>query len=102
MTIGANLTSGAHIGPQFWNDLARDAVRGDALAGIVHRIKLSPIRLRVILSAAALSRPTLEMLDRKEAMLIRDVPLRIKRRGAEMSSSSKDRPAVQQTAIRPC
>jgi hypothetical protein len=59
-------------------------VRGDALAAIVHRIELSPIRLRVILSAAALSCPTPEMLDLKEAMLIRDVPLRIKRRGVEM------------------
>jgi hypothetical protein len=61
-----------------------DAVRGDALAAIVYRIELSPIRLRVILSAAALSCPTPEMLDLNEAMLIRDVPLRIKRRGVEM------------------
>ena len=59
-------------------------MRGDALAAIVHRIELSPIRLRVILSAAALSCPTPEMLDLKQAMLIRDVPLRIKRRGVEM------------------
>jgi hypothetical protein len=72
------------LAAQFRNDLGRDAVRGDALAAIVHRIELSPIRLRVILSAAALSCPTPEMLDLEEALLIRDVPLRIKRRGVEM------------------
>ena len=74
------------LAAQVRNDLGRDAVRGDALAAlaIVHRIELSPIRLRVILSAAALSCPTPEMLDLKQAMLIRDVPLRIKRRGVEM------------------
>jgi hypothetical protein len=72
------------LAAQFRNDLARDAVRGEALAAIVHRIELSPIRLRIILSAAALSCPTPEMLDLKETMLIRDVPLRIKRRGVEM------------------
>ena len=41
------------LAAQFRNDLGRDAVRGDALAAIVHRIELSPIRRRVILSAAA-------------------------------------------------
>ena len=51
---------------------------------VVNRIELSPIRLRVILSAAALMPANLDAADAPEAVLIRDVPLRIKRRGVEM------------------
>jgi hypothetical protein len=58
--------------------------RGEALAAVVDRIELSPIRLRVILSAAALVPSTREAIDPQEAVLLRDVPLRIKRRGVEM------------------
>src|SRR5205085_6274643 len=43
-----------------------------------------PIRLRVILSVAALVPANPEAVDAKEAVLVRDVPLRIKRRGVEM------------------
>ena len=66
------------------DDLGRDAARGEALAVVVNRIELSPIRLRVILSAAALAPSTREVIDPQEAVLVRDVPLRIKRRGVEM------------------
>src|SRR6202521_4934806 len=38
---------------RFRDALGRDAARGEALAAVVNRIELSPIRLRVILSAAA-------------------------------------------------
>jgi hypothetical protein len=51
---------------------------------VVNRIELSPIRLRVILSAAALMPANPDAADAQEAVLIRDVPLRIKRRGVEM------------------
>jgi site-specific DNA recombinase len=61
-----------------------DTTRGEALAAVVNRIELSPIRLRVILSAAALAPSTREAIDPQEAVLVRDVPLRIKRRGVEM------------------
>jgi site-specific DNA recombinase len=57
---------------------------GEALAEVVNRIELSPIRLRVILSAGALVPSIREALDAQEIVLIRDVPLRIKRRGVEM------------------
>ncbi len=60
------------------------AARGEALAAVVNRIELSPIRLRVILSAAALMPANPDAADAPEAVLIRDVPLRIKRRGVEM------------------
>jgi hypothetical protein len=69
---------------RFRDDLGRDAARGEALAAVVNRIELSPIRLRVILSAAVLFPTTPEAVDAKAALLIRDVPLRIKRRGVEM------------------
>src|SRR5207302_11392922 len=36
------------------DDLGHDAARGEALAAVVNRIELSPIRLRVILTAGAL------------------------------------------------
>jgi site-specific DNA recombinase len=67
---------------RFRDALGRDAARGAALAAVVNRIELSPIRLRVILSAAALA--TREAIDPEKAVLVRDVPLRIKRRGVEM------------------
>jgi site-specific DNA recombinase len=66
------------------NDLGHDATCGSALATIVERIELSPIRLRLILSAAALVTSSAEAVSPSEAVLIRDVPLRIKRRGVEM------------------
>jgi site-specific DNA recombinase len=69
---------------RFRDDLGRDATRGETLAALVNRIELSPIRLRVILSAAALVPVNPEALDPHGAELIRDVPLRIKRRGVEM------------------
>jgi site-specific DNA recombinase len=69
---------------RFRDDLGRDAARGDALAVVVNRIELSPIRLRVILSAATLVPANPDAADAPEAVLIRDVPLRIKRRGVEM------------------
>jgi DNA invertase Pin-like site-specific DNA recombinase/2-hydroxychromene-2-carboxylate isomerase len=66
------------------DDLGRDAARGEALAAVVNRIELSPIRLRVILTAGALVPANPEILDPQGAVLVRDVPLRIKRRGVEM------------------
>src|SRR6202040_2674159 len=72
------------IADRLRDDLGRDAARGEALAAVVNRIELSPIRLRVILSAAVLFPSTPEAVDSKAAFLIRDVPLRIKRRGVEM------------------
>ena len=45
------------LAAQVRNDLGRDAVRGDALAAIVHRIEPGQFA-RIILSAAALSCPT--------------------------------------------
>ena len=64
--------------------LGHDATRGEALAAVVNRIELSPIRLRVILSAAPLVPSIGEELDLQKAVLVRDVPLRLKRRGVEM------------------
>jgi hypothetical protein len=73
------------IADRLRDDLGRDAARGEALAVVVNRIELSPIRLRVILSAAALMPANPDAADAQEAaVLIRDVPLRIKRRGVEM------------------
>jgi site-specific DNA recombinase len=69
---------------RFRDDLGCDAARGEALAAVVNRIELSPIRLRVILSAAALVPTNPEAVDAKQAVLVRDVSLRIKRRGIEM------------------
>jgi site-specific DNA recombinase len=70
---------------QFRDDLRRDMTRGDVLAALVSRIKLSPIRLRVIISAATLLPPSSpEALTLHDAILTRDVPLHIKRRGVEM------------------
>src|SRR5207237_339975 len=69
---------------RFRDDLGCDAARGEALAALVNRIELSPICLRVILSASALVPSNPEAFDPKQAVLIRDVPLRIKRRGVEM------------------
>src|SRR5437879_2195037 len=43
------------IADRLHDALGRDAARGEALAVVVNRIELSPIRLRVILSAAALA-----------------------------------------------
>ena len=72
------------IADRLRHDLGRDAARGEALAVVVNRIELSPLRLRVILSAAALMPANPDATDAPEAVLIRDVPLRIKRRGVEM------------------
>ena len=72
------------IADRLRDDLGRDAARAEALAAVVNRIELSPIRLRVILSAAALMPANPDATDAPEAVLIRDVPLRIKRRGVEM------------------
>ena len=72
------------IADRLRDDLGRDAARGEALAVVVNRIELNPIRLRVILSAAALMPANPDAADAPEAVLIRDVSLRIKRRGVEM------------------
>src|SRR5216683_771129 len=72
------------IADRFRDDLGRDAARGEALAVVVNRIELSPIRLRVILSAAALMPANPDAADAQEAVLVRDISLRIKRRGVEM------------------
>jgi hypothetical protein len=69
---------------RFRDDLGCDAARGEALAAVVNRIEFSPIRLRVILSAAALVPTNPEAVDANQAVLVRDVSLRIKRRGVEM------------------
>src|SRR5438128_11806118 len=66
------------------DELGRDGARGEYLAVVVNRIELSPIRLRVILSAAALMPANPDAADAQEAVLVRDVSLRIKRRGVEM------------------
>jgi hypothetical protein len=79
-----NVPASLAMADRLRDDLGRDAARGEALAAVVNRIELSPIRLRVILSAAALVPANPEGVDAKEAVLIRDVPLRIKRRGVEM------------------
>jgi DNA invertase Pin-like site-specific DNA recombinase len=78
---------------RFRDDLGCDAARGKALAAVVNRIELSPLRLRVILSAAALVPANPGAFDAKEAVLIRDVPLRIKRRGVEMRFVMEGPPA---------
>jgi site-specific DNA recombinase len=72
------------IAERLRNNLGDDGTRGDVLATIVERVELSPIRLRVILSAAALVPAVVGHVSANEAVLIRDVPLRIKRRGVEM------------------
>jgi site-specific DNA recombinase len=79
-----NVPAALAMADRFRDALGHDATRGEALAAIVNRIELSPIRLRVILSAAVLFPSTPEAVDAKAAVLIRDVPLRIKRRGVEM------------------
>jgi site-specific DNA recombinase len=53
-------------------------------AAAVNRIELNPMRLRVILSVAALLPAPAAAPARHEAVLTRDVRLRIKRRGVEM------------------
>ena len=85
------------IADRLRDDLGRDAARGEALAVVVNRIELSPIRLRVILSAGALVPSIREALDAQEIVLIRDVPLRIKRRGVEMRLVIKGRSASPTT-----
>lgn len=69
---------------QLRQELRHDATQTDALASIVRRIELSPIRLRVILSLAALLPSPADVPALREAVLTREVPLRIKRRGVEM------------------
>jgi hypothetical protein len=84
---------------RFRDALGHDATRGEALAAVVNRIELSPIRLRVILSAAALAPSIREARDALEIVLIRDVPLRIKRRGrgTRNPTASPARPACPGT-----
>jgi hypothetical protein len=65
-------------------DLGRDAAQGGVLASIVNRIELSPIGLRVSLSLTALLPSPPEAPALREAVLTRNVRLRIKRRGVEM------------------
>lgn len=65
-------------------DLGREATQAEALAGIVHRIELSPIRLRLMLSLAALLPSPAAAPVWAEAVLTGEVPLRIQRRGVEM------------------
>ena len=72
------------IADRLRDDLVRNAARGEALAVVVNRIELSPIRLRVILSAAALMPANPDAADAQEAVLVRDISFRIKRRGVEM------------------
>src|SRR5438445_1629153 len=57
------------IADRLRDDLGRDAARGEALAVVVNRIELSPIRLRVILSAGALAPSTREAINPQEAVL---------------------------------
>jgi len=65
-------------------DLGRDAAGVGVLASIVNRIELSPIGLRVSLSLTALLPSPPEAPALRAAVLTREVPLRIKRRGVEM------------------
>src|SRR5437764_10582646 len=69
---------------QLRDDLNADTRRNDALARIVHRIELSPIRLRVHLSLPALARIAGDAFALAEAVLIRELPVRTQRRGVEM------------------
>jgi site-specific DNA recombinase len=69
---------------QYRQELGRDATQSEALASIVNRIELNPMRLRVILSLAALLPAPPEAPALREAVLTGEVPLRIKRRGVEM------------------
>ena len=66
---------------QLRRDLGRDATQSDARATIVGRIELSPMRRRVILSLAALLPSPAAVPALREAVLNREVLLRIKRRG---------------------
>jgi hypothetical protein len=59
------------IADRLRDDLGRDAARGEALAVVVNRIELSPIRLRVILSAAALMPANPDATDHTEALASR-------------------------------
>ena len=64
-------------------DLGQETTQAEALTSIIDRIELSPIRLRLTLSLAALlPSPAAPALG--EAVLSRAVPLRIQRRGVEM------------------
>jgi site-specific DNA recombinase len=69
---------------QYRQELGHDATQSEALASIVNRIELNPMRLRVILSLAALLPAPPEAPALREAVLTGEVPLRIKRRGVEM------------------
>jgi hypothetical protein len=82
--IAENVPGVLMMADRYRDDLGKDALRAEALAALVHRIELSPIRLRVILSAAALVPSTCQVLVPEETVLVRDVPLRLKRRGVEM------------------
>src|SRR6202022_4327360 len=60
-----NVPAALAVAGRFRDALGHDAARGEALAAVVNRIELSPIRLRVILSAAALA--TREAIDPETA-----------------------------------
>jgi hypothetical protein len=75
--MAENVPAALAMAGRFRDALGHDAARGDALAAVVNRIELSPIRLRVILSAAALAPSTREAIDPQEAVLLRDVLLRM-------------------------
>jgi hypothetical protein len=69
---------------QLRDDLNADTRRSDALARIVHRIELSPIRLRVILSLSALAHTEADAIAAGDSVLIRELAVRTQRRGVEM------------------
>jgi hypothetical protein len=65
-------------------DLGDAATRAEALRSLVHRVELSPLRLRVMLSLAALLPTVPEAPALRATALTREAPLRIQRRGVEM------------------
>ena len=69
---------------QLRDNLNVDTRRSEALARIVHRIELSPIRLRVILSLSALARTPADAIAAGDSVLIRELAVRTQRRGVEM------------------
>ena len=83
---------------QLRDDLNADTRRNDALARIVHRIELSPIRLRVILSLSALARTEADAIAAGDSVLIRELAVRTQRRGVEMAAG--DRSAVRSCELR--
>jgi site-specific DNA recombinase len=84
------------------DDLGRDAARGEALAVVVNRIELSPIRLRVILSAAALMPANPDAADAPEAVLIETFRCGSSAAGWRCGSSSRGCPRFREMPIQSC